>query len=419
MTPGLGVVADDLTGACDVAAGLSALGLHAQISLGIPDAADRPDADVAVVALKARTAPAASAVADSIAAARMLRGWGATLIYQKYCSTFDSTDAGNIGPVADGLLDEMTADAISVGTPATPSVGRTLHHGHLFVGDRLLSESSLAQHPLTPMHDPDLVRVLARQTPHAVGLVPIEEVRRGASAVAAAIRRLRARGVRHLLVDAVLDDDLDAVAAALAETPDVLAGGAAGLITAIARSLAPGRPQPPPPAPEGKPLILSGSGSERTRAQVAAHGGPRFDLDPDAVAADAQAAVDDALAFLRDTGEGVPLITATAEPDEVARTQQRWGRERSAQLIENALGRIASAAVAEHGVRRILVAGGETSGAVAAALGVRTLRVRRVVAPGVAWTTAADRAGRMLDLCLKSGNFGGVDLLAAAWEEAP
>lgn len=418
MSARIGVIADDLTGACDVAAGLSALGRSAEIRLGVPDPADAPESDCVVIALKSRTAPATDAVADSVAAARALHGWGVALIYQKYCSTFDSTDAGNIGPVADALLERMPPGAVSVGTPATPAVGRTMHRGHLFVDDRLLSESSLARHPLTPMRDPDLVRVLSRQTPHTVGLVRTEVVRRGAAAVGAEIGALRSAGVRHVLVDAVLDDDLDTVAAAVSPMPDVLVGGAAGLITAVVRATPGARVAAAPPPPSGRALILSGSGSERTREQVAAHDGPRFELRPDLLMADPEAVIGDALSFLGARDDGVPpLVTATAEPEEVAGVQHRWGRARSAQAVEAALSRIARAAVEQHGVRRLLVAGGETSGAVAAALGMGALRVRRVAAPGVAWTTGIDRAGRTLDLCLKSGNFGGADFFDEAWKE--
>lgn len=423
MSARLGVIADDLTGACDVAAAMNALGVPTEIRLGVPRSADPPpDADCVIVALRSRTAPASEAVADSVRSARMLQGWGARMLYQKYCSTFDSTDAGNIGPVADALVAELGDGAISVGTPATPAVDRTMHRGHLFVGDRLLSESSLATHPLTPMRDPDLVRVLSRQTPNRVGLVPIEQVRRGAQAVSEAVSRLRADGARHLLVDAVLDEDLQVIADALADAEGVLVGGAAGLIAAIARGDAPGRPATLHAVPAGGMLIVSGSGSERTREQVAQHTGPVFRLDVGALAEDAESAVVDALEFLAALPQptapgGVPLVTATADPAEVARVQERWGRERTAALVEESLARIALAAVGGHGIRRILVAGGETSGAVAAALGVRTLRVRRTVAPGVAWTTATDGAGRMLDLCLKSGNFGGADFFRTAWEE--
>lgn len=415
MTLELGVIADDITGACDVAAGVTAAGLSAEVRLGVPDPAKGPASACVIVALKSRTAPVASAVSESVAAARVLRGWGARRIYQKYCSTFDSTDEGNIGPVADALVDQLGA-AVSVGTPATPAVARTMHRGHLFVGDLLLSESSLAHHPLTPMRDPDLVRVLGRQTPHRVGFVPIEQARAGADAVASGIRDLRGSGVRHVLLDAVEDRDLDAAAGAVAQAGDVLLGGAAGLAVALARQIGAGTLPVAGAAPAGRALVLSGSGSERTRAQVAAFAGPRFDLEVDALAADFEAVVAEALEFVRSRG-AVTLVSATAEPEDVARAQERWGRERAAVLIEDALARIAAAAVEELGVRRILVAGGETSGAVAAGLGVDVLRVRRVAAPGVAWTTAQHAVGRVLDLCFKSGNFGGPDFFTDAFEE--
>lgn len=416
MTIELGVIADDITGACDVAAGVSAAGLGAEVRLGVPDPSAPPTDACVIVALKSRTAPPAQAVAESVEAARILRSWGARRLYQKYCSTFDSTDRGNIGPVADALIDELGSAAASVGTPATPAVARTMHRGHLFVGDRLLSESSLAHHPLTPMRDPDLVRVLGRQTPHRVGLVPIETVHAGAAAVAGLVRELRADGVRHVLLDAVEETDLDAAAAAVEASEDLLLGGAAGLAVALARRLAGGDAPGVSPPPPGRALILSGSGSERTRAQVAAFDGPRWNLHVDALAADLDAAVAEALAFVG-RARGIPLVSATVDPPEVARAQERWGRDRAASLVEEALARIAVGAVEALGVRRILVAGGETSGAVAAALEVSTLRVRRVAAPGVAWTTARDASDRALDLCFKSGNFGGTDFLTAAFEE--
>lgn len=415
MSIELGVIADDITGACDVAAGVSAVGLGAEVRLGVPDPSIPPTDACVIVALKSRTAPPAQAVAESVEAARILRSWGARRLYQKYCSTFDSTDRGNIGPVSDALIDELGPDAASVGTPATPAVARTMHRGHLFVGDRLLSESSLAHHPLTPMRDADLVRVLGRQTPRRVGLVPIETVHAGEAAVAELVRELRADGVRHVLLDAVEEPDLDAAAAAVEESGDLLIAGAAGLAVALARRLVGGGVSSVAPPPPGRALILSGSGSERTRAQVAAFGGPRWNLAVDMLAADLDTAVAEALAFVEET-RGIPLVSATADPPEVARAQERWGRERAASLVEQALARIAVGAVEGLGVRRILVAGGETSGAVAAALGVSTLRVRRVAAPGVAWTIA-DTAGRALDLCFKSGNFGGTDFFAAAFEE--
>jgi uncharacterized protein YgbK (DUF1537 family) len=416
VTVVLGVIADDITGACDVAAGVTAAGMTAEVRLGVPHLSDAPTTECVIVALKSRTSPVALAVGESVASARVLRAWGARSLYQKYCSTFDSTDAGNIGPVADALLDELGGAAIAFGTPATPAVGRTMHRGHLFVGDRLLSESSLAHHPLTPMRDPDLVRVLGRQTPHAVGLVATEAVRSGAAAVGGELDRLQAAGVRHVLFDAVFEEDLDAAAAAAVDRDDLLLGGAAGLVVALARRRGSGTRIAPEPPPAGGRLVLSGSGSERTRAQVAAFEGSVHTVDVAALAEDLDAAVADAVAFVS-AADGIPLVTATAEPEAVALAQKKWGRERAAALVEEALARIAVEAVETSGVRRILVAGGETSGAVAAALGVSTLRVRRVAAPGVAWTTAADPAGRALDLCFKSGNFGGTDFFADAWTE--
>lgn len=416
MTIELGAIADDITGACDVAAGVSAAGLTAEVWLGAQGAAAPSDSQCVIVALKSRTAPVAEAVADSVAAARALRGRGAVRLYQKYCSTFDSTDEGNIGPVAEALLAELSPTAVSVGTPATPAVERTMHRGHLFVGDRLLSESSLAQHPLTPMRDPDLIRVLGRQAALPVGSVSIECVHDGVEAIAARLDVLRSRGVRHVLLDAVEDADLDAAATALADADDVLLGGAAGLAVALARRVSDASARPAGPAPEGGRLILSGSGSERTRSQVASHDGPVVTLDVDALIADPGAVLDEVDAFLAGA-RGIPLITATADPETVRRSQERWGIERAASAVENVLARVAVRAVEHHGVRRILVAGGETSGAVAAALGVVRLSVRHVVAPGVPWMTATDRSGRELDLCFKSGNFGGVRLFTDAWKE--
>ena len=416
MTVELGVIADDITGACDVAAGVSEAGVFAEVRLGVPDPSVPPEAACVIVALKSRTAPPAEAIADSVATARALRDWHARNLYQKYCSTFDSTDEGNIGPVADALLAQVGPGSVSIGTPATPAAGRTMHRGHLFVGDRLLSESSLAHHPLTPMHDPDLVRVLGRQTPLPVASIAIEDVRAGAEAIARRVRTLRAEGVRHILVDAVEDSDLDSVATAVEALDDVLLTGAAGLAQALARAMAAGGAASAVPArPTGRALILSGSGSARTRAQVAAFGAPAFLLHMDDLAADFDGVVDRAVAFAADCD--LPLVSATAEPEAVLRTQERWGTDQSAALIEHALARIAAIAVERLGVRRILVAGGETSGAVAAALRLDRLIVRRVAAPGVPWMSGTDAAGRVLDVCFKSGNFGGESFFRDAWKE--
>jgi 3-dehydrotetronate 4-kinase len=376
--PALGVVADDFTGACDLAATVSLAGLPATVLLD--PTAPIPDVACVVVALKSRTAPVDAAVAESVAAARALRAAGARWIYQKYCSTFDSTDEGNIGPVADALMDELGADT-DLTTPATPAVARTVHRGHLFVGDRLLSESSLRHHPLTPMRDPDLVRVLGRQTSRPVS------------------RGVVAAG--HVLLDAISDADLDAHARLLLDRSGAghvdLWGGASGLAAALARALAGSAPTAGvPPVASGRRLVVAGSCSEQTRAQVAHFRGPAYRVDPGDVAG--------ALAFLASTDE-TALVYTSAAPEEVV--------PGAAAAVEATLASIARRAVDELGVGQLLVAGGETSGAVCRALGLTALDVREHVGPGLAWCSPRPDPG--LRVLLKSGNFGDDDLFAEAW----
>ena len=275
----LGVVADDVTGAADLADAVCDEGWTASVVVGVPPGAP-PDVDCVVVALTSRTAPVGAAVADSVAAAGALLSAGAPLIYQKYCSTFDSTDQGNIGPVADALR-ELVGARVAVGTPATPRVGRTVYQGHLFVGRQLLAESPLRDQPLTPMRDSDLVRLLARQTPAPVTLLDAATLRSGGAA------DVLAAGAGHVVADALDDHDLDRLADALAGQRVVI-GGAAGLAAALARADAAGTRSSlvPPPARDAPRLIVSGSCSERTRQQVAAFAGPLVPLDPAALAGD-------------------------------------------------------------------------------------------------------------------------------------
>lgn len=422
MSERWGVVADDVTGACDVAAELSELGLDVAIMLGVPHPDDVPrDADVVVVGLRTRTAPRATAVAESVAALRALRAAGLGRYYQKYCSTFDSTDEGMIGPVAEALLAETGARA-SVGTPATPHSDRTVYRGHLFVGDRMLSESPLASHPLTPMTDPDLVRVLGRQSTLPVRLVDLRAVRGGAEAVRGAL----AAATGHVLVDSLTDDDLDSVAAAL--DAGVLPGGGAGLITAIGRLTAADRPARAPvddaAAITGGALVIVGSASSRTRQQVDHVGGPTVVIDAAQAAHDPAGAVATAIEGVQgDLGHGrLPVVSAAHDPGAIAAAQRALGVAAAAEAVEDALAGVAVKAVRRLGVRRLLVAGGETSGAVARALGIRSARLTARVDPGVAWAVGAATAvpgAPELAILLKSGNFGGVDLVARAWEAAP
>ncbi|WP_129339562.1 four-carbon acid sugar kinase family protein [Cellulomonas endophytica] len=487
----LGVVADDLTGACDLAEAVVAAGLPAVVVVGVP-APDLPlpldpaGPGAVVVALRTRTAPAAGAVRDSRAAARWLLAGGARTLYQKYCSTFDSTDEGTIGPVADGLRDLLdtggAAPAVGVGTPATPRVGRTQYLGHLFVGGRLLSRSPMRDHPLTPMREPDLLEVLGRQTAAPVALVPWPTVAAGPDAVARAVAAAAGAGARHVLADALREEDLDVLAAAVGRPglPPLLLTGAAGLAGALARAWgdadrrAADRPEgrtagPGPGAatattattaptstatrtadrtadlpavPAGRALVVAGSCSATTRRQVAAFRGPVVPLDPRALAADGPGPTDGptdgaagdasgggpadgpalravlaAVGRALEGAEGPVLVASSAAPDRVAAVQAELGAGRVAALLEAAAGRVAAVAVERHGVRRLLVAGGETSGAVAAALGVRVLHVGPAAAPGLPWTVPAD--GPRVALLLKSGGFGEHDLFTTAWATAP
>lgn len=428
----LGAVADDVTGACDLAGRVAAAGLAATVVIGVPREADlfpgtaapsggRDAGHCTVVGLKIRTAPVADAVRESTAAARALLAAGATLLYQKYCSTFDSTADGTIGPVGDALA-RAAGSAVTVGTPATPAAGRTQYASTVFVHGVPLAESPMRDHPLTPMRDSNVVRLLTPQTPQAVSAVTWETVRAGAPAVTA---RLRER-TGHVLVDALTEDDLDVTAAsilALAGQRSVVATGAAGLGTALARaavSAAGAREDAalPPLDVRGR-LIVAGSVSTATRAQAAAFPGERHTLDPLALA-DGSAELDRVREALRRRADPrIPvLVSAQSDPAQVARAQRDLGTERAAALVEDALAAIALFAVQELHYSHLLVAGGETSGAVVARLGVQRLAVGREAAPGVPWTVG-ESAGQPVALLLKSGNFGDAGLFSSAWEAAP
>ena len=419
MTVLLGCIADDLTGATDVAVTFSREGLSVIQINGVPDAALAvADTDAIVVALKSRTIAAADAVAQSLAALSWLRGRGARRLYFKVCSTFDSTPVGNIGPVADALAD-ATGASLNVVTPAYPRNARTVYRGHLFVGDALLSDTGMRTHPLTPMTDSNLVRVLQAQSPHRVGLLGCAVVSQGRDAVRRQLAALAADGVRHVIADAIDDAHLQALGGAM--QPAWLATGGAGLAAGMAAALrgeARGAEGATIDWPRGPAAILAGSCSTATLGELAALGDslPRRHLDPLQLARDPNqvtAVIDWAR---RNLGERPVLIYASAQPDQVAAAQAALGRERAARLVEDALRTIATA-LAGAGVNRFVVAGGETSGAVVEALGVRALAIGPEIAPGVPWTRAAD--GRPYALALKSGNFGGPDFFTRAFEVAP
>jgi uncharacterized protein YgbK (DUF1537 family) len=396
---GLGAVADDVTGATDLAGALVARGVRTALVLGVPDGPLRADADAVVVALTTRTAPADRARDESCRSARWLRSQGAAVLYAKYCSTFDSTPAGNIGPVADALLDLVGAPAV-VHCPAYPATGRTLYQGHLFVGRALLSETGMRHHPLTPMTDPDLVRVLGAQTDRPVGLLALA----GDGGRARRLADLVADGAVHVLADAVTDADVDDLAAAAAGHP-LLAGGAAFGAAAGAALTGPrAGPAAALDVPGGTAAVLVGSASEATRGQVAsfARTGPvrRFTAEE---AAD-PATVDALLAWaeLR-LDDGPVLLAVDADPAAVGRAQRVLGGAEAARGVERVLGELARR-LHGLGVRRLVVAGGESSGAVAGALGITQVRVGPPICPGVPWTVSDDPE---LAVAFKSGNFGG------------
>lgn len=418
----LGCIADDFTGATDLANMLVRGGMRTVQTIGVPGRDGvASDADAVVVALKSRTIPAADAVGQSLAALAWLRAHDARQVFFKYCSTFDSTDAGNIGPVADALLGALGA-TFTIACPAFPVNKRTIYLGHLFVGDELLSDSPMRDHPLTPMRDASLVRVLGRQTTRRVGLVPWPVVARGAGSIRAAFDRLAGEGFAHAIVDAIADGDLMEIGAACADL--ALVTGGSGVALGLPRNfraagLLPERPDAAVvPRVAGKAAVLAGSCSAATRAQVAAWGKHHRAVALDPLAGDAGTVAARALrAIDADLEAGKPfLVYSTAMPEAVADVQAKLGRERAATLIEAAFSMLARELV-ERGVRRLVVAGGETAGAVVQALGVEALAIGPEIDPGVPWTTSI--GARPLALALKSGNFGAVDFFAKALAMLP
>jgi len=431
----LGCIADDFTGATDLANNLVRAGMRVVQTIGVPatpaEAAGLGDVDAVVVALKSRTAPVDEAVAQSLAACRWLRAGGAQQIYFKVCSTFDSAPAGNIGPVAQALMAELaqqTAAPITdfaIVTPAFPENGRTVFKGHLFVGDALLSDSPMRHHPLTPMTDASLVRVMQAQLSHGArcGLIEHRTVARGAPAVRERIAALRAEGVGFAVADAVGDADLHVLAQASSHLALVVAGSGLAIGIPALHGLVPRPEAAALPKATGACAVVSGSCSAATNAQVAdfiarAPGGAdrAFAIDPLRLAAGEDVAAQALAWAVPRLADGPVLVYATAAPETVKAVQAQLGVERAGALVEQALARVAQGLVAA-GVGQLLVAGGETSGACVQALGVDTLRIGPQIDPGVPWCHATPPTRTQgLHLALKSGNFGGVDFFTRAFE---
>jgi uncharacterized protein YgbK (DUF1537 family) len=421
----IGVIADDFSGATDVAVAFSRKGLRTLLYFGVPNDTVFPALhDAVVVALKSRMAPVGEAVSDSLSAMDWLRRHGSDRFYFKYCSTFDSTNQGNSGPVLDALSDALGGPTV-VTTPSSPEHGRTQYMGYLFVEDTILADSHMAHHPLTPMTDSSVSRLLSRQTRKQVELITLAVVRQGTEAIRSAVADATSRGSRYVLVDAVEPGDLDNVGLAVVDHPMV--AGAAGLARALAAATVRSATsivgdtgqENIKHTPDGNAAVLAGSCSDRTLHQIDVlvdAGHPTFYLDP----TDEPEPVRLAATALRwfDKASSVhgglaPGFYSSARQDELERVQKALGARRSAAILEETMGRIAVGLVGR-GVKRLVAAGGETCGAIVSALGVTSGFVGHEVAPGVPWILVSQRE---LALLLKSGNFGPTTLFVDATAE--
>jgi uncharacterized protein YgbK (DUF1537 family) len=420
--PFLGCIADDFTGATDLASALVSQGLRTIQTIGVPsEQTPIGDVDAVVVALKTRTAPVDEAIALSLAGVRSLQHNGCAQIYFKYCSTFDSTAGGNIGPVAEAIM-KASNTSFTIACPAFPKNRRTIHQGYLFVDGVLLNESSMRHHPLTPMTDANLVRVLAAQTTRQVGHIDTAACGGEVGMVRARMEALDRDGYGFAVADATCDRDLDTLGEACLDMPVITGGSglAAGLARALGRHLVAVDPSAAAalPAVARRRAVISGSCSQATNRQVAAMAAryPALGLDLDTI--ENPRLVEQAIHWAsRQSSDQPLLIYSTADPAKVRAVQDRFGVESSSRLIEGALARIATDLVDRLGIRQLIVAGGETSGAVVEALGVRSLRIGGEIDPGVPWTVSDDRPERgPLALALKSGNFGSDDFFLKAWQ---
>lgn len=418
MTTLFGAIADDFTGATDLAGILARSGVKVSLRIGIPDAPPSDTAPFEIIALKCRTAPVDDAIAECRKALAWLQAAGATRFFWKYCSTFDSTPKGNIGSVAEALMADLDTKQ-TIYCPAFPENGRSIYMGNLFVGQQLLAESPMKDHPLTPMCDSNLVRLLTPQVSRAIGLANHLVVAKGAMALREELTKLKDENIAHVIIDAVADADLETIAEACSDMI-LMTGGSAiamplpnlyknmGMLSANATTMT-------PPKLNKQSIILSGSCSAMTNQQVRAYiasGAKAYQLNPLLLAEQGVQPLLDWIACQDLTH--APLIYATADPKIVGEVQEKLGRDESGKMIEDALAACALTAW-EKGVRRFIVAGGETSGAVTKKLGVNRLDIGAEITPGVPWTFSTCD-GEMVALALKSGNFGNEDFFSHALE---
>lgn len=423
--PILGCIADDLTGATDLCNNLVRAGMRVVLTVDVPRSAQSLPADAIVIALKSRTNPPDQAVVQSLAACHWLRNQGVQQLYFKICSTFDSTPRGNIGPVIEALMDELSCE-FSVVVPSFPDNERTVYRGHLFVGDALLSESGMRNHPLTPMTDANLVRFLGQQLSssrnHKVGLIDYRSVTKSAEAITERIAELRAAGIAVAIADSISNDDLHRLASALHCHPLVTAGSGLAIGLPAQWGFKPSPQSAHLPAASGRKAIISGSCSVATNAQVGQFirtGGKARMLNAVELAQDSGRLIDDAIAWADAEWNHDPakslLIYSTERPAELETVHEKLGVERSGELVEDALSKIAPALI-QRGVGQLVVAGGETAGICIRALGIEQVQIGPQIDPGVPWcfgTPANSKSG--IHIALKSGNFGKEDFFNRAF----
>jgi len=414
----LGVIADDFTGATDIASFLAQNGLPVIQFSGVPQQDTDATAQALVISLKSRSCPPEQAIAQSLAALAWLQQQGCDRFYFKYCSTFDSTAQGNIGPVTDALLTALgeTQTAIS---PALPVNGRTVYQGHLFVGDQLLNKSGMRHHPVTPMEDSSLVRLMMRQARGRAAVIPVARIEQGAAAVQAELATLKAQGVSYVVLDAISEQHLLTQGAALRDMR--LVTGGSGLAIGIARAWASaqaageaeaaGRPQ------GGRAVVIAGSCSQMTNQQVAA-----YRQQAPAMAISVERCITEAAAYARELCDWIsahadrplaPMLYATADAQQLQAVQLQYGAARSSEAVEQLFAAVTRELKAR-GWQRFIVAGGETSGVVAQSLGVTAFHIGPAISPGVPWVRDTQQP---LSLALKSGNFGDEQFFARAQTE--
>ena len=416
MTTFLGCIADDFTGATDLASMLARSGVNVSLRIGVPLSTPENTAEIEVIALKTRSISASKAIEESLSALKWLKEAGAKKYFFKYCSTFDSTAEGNIGPVSEALMNELKVDQ-TIYCPAFPENGRSIYMGNLFVGQKLLSESSMKDHPLTPMNDSNLMRLLSAQVSRRVGLADRKVVNSGVTSLKEKLISLKENDVPHVIVDAVADTDLDTIASACQDM-DFITGGSALAMPLAEFYKASGKISANDNSFMNKKLntgsiILSGSCSEMTIIQVKnfiQRGAAAFQLDPIDLAENGVKKVLDWLSS-QDFTKNI-IIYATSDPDTVKKVQAELGVDMAGKIVEQGLSECAIAA-RELGIKNFIIAGGETSGAITKALNIRQLDIGIEIAPGVPWTFSGKR-NNQIALSLKSGNFGSEEFFTEA-----